>query len=141
MSFKPRIFISSLLDGKLEIRSKIENFFISVGAEPILYEKNLTPSSSINTYRQDIVDSDFVIVILDENYGSVTESGLSGTEEEFNIAMSNRLKTHVYIRNFKKEKKRGAKAEREFINRIKKLEYHIVYMKMITNYSNALNKQ
>ena len=120
MSFKPRIFISSLLKEKLEIRSQIQNFFVSVGAEPLLYEKNLTPSSNLYTYRQDIMDSDFVIIILDENYGSVTDSGLSGTEEEFNIATRNKLKTHVYIKDIKKEKKRGAKAERKFIERIKK---------------------
>lgn len=47
MIFKPRIFISSTLSENLKVRSKIENFFSSIGAEAMLYEKNLTPS--VNT--------------------------------------------------------------------------------------------
>lgn len=98
MSFRPRIFISSLLRGKLAIRKDIERFYSSVGVDALLYEKNLTPSTHKYTYRQDILDSDFVIVILDDDYGTKTPSGMSGTEEEYNIATANKLKTHVYIK-------------------------------------------
>lgn len=116
MYSKPRIFISSLLKGKLTVRDRIEELFKSVGAEPMLYEKNLTPSVDIYTYRKDILDADFVIFILDEKYGNKTESGISGTEEEYNLAVENKIKSHVYI---KKNEDDFDEDEKEFINRIK----------------------
>ena len=79
MFFKPRIFISSLMKNKLELRTKIEKTLTEAGAECMLYEKNLTPSSDNNTYRNDIVDADFIVLILDNNYGAKTDWGISGT--------------------------------------------------------------
>lgn len=52
MYFKPRIFISSTLKENLGVRSEIEEFFSIVGAEVLLYEKNLTPSVTPMTYRK-----------------------------------------------------------------------------------------
>ncbi len=97
MFFKPRIFISSLMKNKLELRTKIEKTLTEAGAECMLYEKNLTPSSDNNTYRNDIVDSDFIILILDNNYGAKTDLGISGTEEEYEIAIKHKKKIHIYL--------------------------------------------
>jgi hypothetical protein len=98
MFFKPRIFLSSTLSENLSIRSEIENFFISIGAEPMLYEKNLTPSVNSMTYRKDITDADFIIFIIKDNYGVRTERGVSGTHEEFQIALETNIPKHVYIK-------------------------------------------
>lgn len=97
MYFKPRIFISSTFS-MLNIRAQIENFFKSVGAETMLYEKNLTPSIKPATYRQDIMEADFVIFILDQNYGTKTNTGKSGTHEEWEIALKTSIPKHVYIK-------------------------------------------
>ena len=43
MFFQPRIFISSLLKGKLETREELKNLE-DCGATVLMYEKNLTPS-------------------------------------------------------------------------------------------------
>ena len=51
MYFKPRIFISSTMGDKLELRENIKKWFESAGAEVALYEKDLTPSTNSNTYR------------------------------------------------------------------------------------------
>lgn len=118
MYFKPRIFISSLMSDKLKIRNELNEFFSSVGTEVLLYEKNLTPSSELHTYRKDILDSDFVIIILDNKYGKKLDSGLSGTEEEYNIACENKLKTHVYIKKSRKSSTTNPDEE-AFLNRIK----------------------
>lgn len=115
MFFKPRIFISSLLRGSIGKRKNIDKLLRSCGAEVILYEKNLTPSVNTNTYRRDILEADFVILILDENYGALTENGISGSEEEFDIATENSLKTHVYIKNAKT----NSRKEDKFIKKIK----------------------
>lgn len=98
MFFKPRIFLSSTLNENLSIRSKIEDFFSSVGAEAMLYEKNLTPSVNTMTYRKDILDADFIIFIIKNQYGNRTETGISGTHEELQIALETNIPKHVYIK-------------------------------------------
>jgi hypothetical protein len=98
MFFKPRIFISSTLSENLGIRNELDVFFKSIGAEIMLYEKNLTPSVNPMTYRTDIKDADFVIFIIKDKYGTETDSGLSGTHEELRISLDNDIPKHVYIK-------------------------------------------
>ncbi|MDF2800654.1 MAG: hypothetical protein K0S61_557 [Anaerocolumna sp.] len=104
MYFKPRIFISSTLDLK-EIRTEIKELFDSLGAETLIYEKNLTPSVQASTYRKDIENADFVIFILQDKYGTKTETGKSGTHEEWEITSRLKIPKHVYIQNNSKSKK------------------------------------
>jgi hypothetical protein len=98
MIFKPRIFISSTLSENLEVRQELEEYFKSIGAETLIYEKNLTPSTNKLTYRRDILDADFTILIIKNKYGERTESGISGTHEEFLLAQVNKIPQHVYIK-------------------------------------------
>jgi len=98
MIFKPRIFISSTISENLRIRAEIEEFFSCVGAETMLYERNLTPSVNAMTYRRDILDADFIIFIIKYNYGVKTDQGISGTHEEFQIALDTQIPKHVYIK-------------------------------------------
>lgn len=98
MHFKPRIFISSTLSENLKVRKEIESFFSMVGAEALLYEKNLTPSVTSMTYRKDILEADFVIFIIKDEYGTPTDTGMSGTHEEFRITLSSNIPKHVYIK-------------------------------------------
>lgn len=104
MIFRPRIFISSTLNENLSIREKLEVFFKSIGAEPMLYETNLTPSVVSSSYRTDILDADFIIFILKNQYGTPTpDTGLSGIHEEFQIALSTSIPKHVYIKKSPEE--------------------------------------
>lgn len=98
MYYKPRVFISSLLKNKIELRNRISSVLSKAGFEVLLYEKNLTPSTDLYTYRKNILDADYVIFILDEEYGNRTDSGFSGTEEEYMIASYNNKNRHVYIK-------------------------------------------
>ena len=99
MIFRPRIFISSTLGENLSIRKKLETFYKSIGAEPMLYETNLTPSVVPASYRTDILDADFIIFILKNQYGTPTpDTGLSGIHEEFRIALATDIPKHVYIK-------------------------------------------
>lgn len=98
MLFRPRIFISSTFKENEQIRNTIKKLFEESGAEPLLYEKNLTPSVLPLTYRQNVLDSDFIILILKEKYGVKTNSGLSGTHEEYRIARENKVPMHVYLK-------------------------------------------
>jgi len=87
------------MSDKLALRNRIEKFFNEVGAEVMLYEKTLTPSTNKLTYREDIKEADFVIFILDEHYGSKTSLGLSGTEEEYRIVSQLNQKLHIYLKD------------------------------------------
>lgn len=97
MAFKPRIFISSTFSDNQKVRKRIEKHFIDSGAEPLLYESNLTPSTKPMTYRKDILEADFVILIMKEEYGTKTNWGMSGTHEEYRIAKENQIPIHVYL--------------------------------------------
>lgn len=97
MAFKPRIFISSTFSDNQKVRNRIKKHFIELGAEPLLYESNLTPSSKPMTYRKDILDADFVILIMKNNYGTKTDLGISGTHEEYRIAKEHHIPIHVYL--------------------------------------------
>ena len=116
MSFKPRIFISSTFD-LIKLRKKLSAFFKSIGAEPLLYEENLTPSTNRSTYRKDLLNADFTIFIFDKRYGSKTDTGLSGTHEEWLISNQNNIPSHVYIK-FESEEDENSKEEKlkEFIS-------------------------
>lgn len=98
MIFRPRIFISSTFRDNEDIRKKIRNYFYSVGAEPLLYENDLTPSILPMTYRENIKDSDFVILIVKDHYGTKTDWNISGTHEEYIIARDNKIPIHVYLK-------------------------------------------
>ena len=102
MYFKPRIFISSTMGDKLKLRNQIKAIFEKAGAEVALYEKDLTPSTASNTYREDILQTDFVVFIIDERYGAKTNYGISGTEEEFNIVTNCHMPCHVYLKEITK---------------------------------------
>lgn len=97
MAFKPRIFISSTFSDNKKVRERIKKHFIESGAEPLLYESNLTPSTKPMTYRKDILEADFVILIMKDNYGTETDCGISGTHEEYKLAKENQIPIHVYL--------------------------------------------
>lgn len=99
MIFKPRIFISSTFSENLILRDQIKEFLYSVGAEPLLYERNLTPSTIPLVYRENMLDADFIILIIKEKYGTPTAEGLSGTHEEYKIACQKKIPTHVYLKS------------------------------------------
>lgn len=122
MYFKPKIFISSTFE-LIDIREKIKNIYEESGAEVILYEKDLTPSIKIATYREDIKDADFVIFIFNEKYGKQTGSGKSGTHEEWDIVKETKIPKHVYL----KESKKLQKKQKDFINKELKKEYISYY--------------
>ncbi|MCX6155222.1 MAG: DUF4062 domain-containing protein [Candidatus Kapabacteria bacterium] len=103
MYFKPRIFVSSTLDMP-DLRTKIDLLFKSVGAEPLVYEIVMTPSYQKEVYLDYMKIADFAIFILDHKYGKITEKGISGTHEEFNLANSLNIPFHIYINKVDKIK-------------------------------------
>lgn len=105
MYFKPRIFISSTLDLS-SIRTRVCNILESAGAEVMLYEENLTPSIIPSTYRQDVLEADFIIFIFHNRYGTKTEQGISGTNEEWLIVKDANIPKHVYVKRAAREQEK-----------------------------------
>ena len=103
MIFRPKIFISSTFKGNESVRNQIRDYFYSVGAEPLLYEHELTPSINPLTYRTNLLDADFMILIVKEEYGTETDMGISGMHEEYIIANNNKIPIHVYLKKSKIE--------------------------------------
>ncbi|MBM9500278.1 DUF4062 domain-containing protein [Leptospira sp. 201903071] len=101
MYFRPRIFLSSVLS-LINVRDKIAEILETSGADVMRYENNLTPSSTPATYRQDVIESDFIIFIIDKSYGTLTETGKSGTHEEWELAVQAEIPKHVYIKKTNK---------------------------------------
>ncbi|EMF80864.1 hypothetical protein LEP1GSC188_3166 [Leptospira weilii serovar Topaz str. LT2116] len=71
----------------------------------MLYEENLTPSIKSSVYRHDILEADFIIFLFNEKYGSKTDSGKSGTHEEWEISLNSDIPKHVYIKQGDKLKR------------------------------------
>ncbi|GBF40638.1 hypothetical protein LPTSP1_36560 [Leptospira johnsonii] len=82
----------------INIRDKVAEILESTGADVMRYENNLTPSSVPATYRQDILEADFIIFIFDKSYGTLTDTGKSGTHEEWELAIEADIPKHVYIK-------------------------------------------
>lgn len=100
---RPSVFISSRLRLK-RARHALKDILESSGFVADIYEQNLTPSTDPATYLRDIRDSDFVIFVFDEHYGTPrTKTGLSGTHEEWRIACSQRIPSHVFLKRASKE--------------------------------------
>jgi hypothetical protein len=136
MYFKPKIFISSTFK-LLDLRNEIKKYFESAGAEVILYEKDLTPSITPATYRQDIKEADFIIFIFDENYGTKTESGKSGTHEEWDITKDTDIPKHIYLKKPSEELDKDQKA---FIENEIKNNMSYYYYKNDNDLLNQINK-
>ncbi len=115
MYFKPRIFLSSVLSLTV-VRDKIANLLEANGADVMRYESNLTPSTTPASYRYDILEADFIIFILDSNYGTLTNSGKSGTHEEWDIAITSEIPKHVYIKQVSNSEKKLQKFIKEEMN-------------------------
>lgn len=98
MIFRPKIFISSTFKENIKLRENIRKYFYSTGAEPLLYENELTPSVLPMTYRHNLLDADFMILIVKEDYGTETDLGISGIHEEYKIAFNNKIPLHVYLK-------------------------------------------
>lgn len=154
MIFRPKIFISSTFKENEKIRKQIRNYFHSVGAEPLLYEHELTPSTQPMTYRTNLLDADFMILIIKNDYGNETELGISGIHEEYKIAHSNKIPLHVYLKNtnaksdekdnplVKELKKDGISyyyfnSDTDLLNRLKETTFTIAKEIMLNDITNS----
>lgn len=155
MIFRPKIFISSTFKENEKVREQIRKYFYSVGAEPLLYEYELTPSIYPMTYRVNLLDADFMILIIKDDYGTKTNTGISGMHEEYRIAINNQIPLHVYLKKnssseLDKDKKKFIKeleengvsyyyfnSDSDLLKRLKETTFTIAKEIMLNNIKNS----
>jgi hypothetical protein len=82
-----RVFISSLITGMETIRAAAREAVTTLRHEPIMAEEfGPQPHSSQVACLSGLRQSDLVVLILGEHYGTVQPSGLSATHEEYREA-------------------------------------------------------
>lgn len=100
-----KVFISSNQTEFAEYRQLInkefeKDFFLKSFFKPFLFENS--PSSGLspeNTYFEEVRNSDIYIGLIGSEYGTIKESGLSATEEEYNEFHISNENSFFYIKN------------------------------------------
>lgn len=97
---KYQIFMSSTYKDLVEAREKVIETILKLYHFPVGMEMFSADDDEQWEVIQDTIDiSDYYILILGHRYGSVTESGLSYTEKEYDYAKSKNIPILAFIRN------------------------------------------
>ncbi|MEX0727035.1 MAG: DUF4062 domain-containing protein [Planctomycetaceae bacterium] len=104
-----KVFVSSTVYDLLDIRAEVCALLTSVGISPVLSDDKLSDfntahaTNSIETCLINVKDSDEVIVILDQRYGTrlgnLGFDDLSATHLEYNRARELNKPIHVFVRD------------------------------------------
>lgn len=106
---KPRVFVSSVMDGFEEYRAAARAGIEAAGCEPVLVEDNpALPVSSRNACLDGVGSCDAVAVIVGERGGWTAPSGKLVVEEEYEHARGRSIPTFVFLQ----ETKRDAEGDR-----------------------------
>ena len=113
---RPRIFISSVMDGYENFRDAAGDGIRQAGCEAVRAED--FPAATIsprNSCLDGVRSADAVVLLLSERYGSVGSSGLAVTEEEYEEARKNHKPIIVFIQDGEREAR-----QQEFVNKLQR---------------------
>ena len=110
-----KVFISSNQTEFAEYRQLIyeefeKDFFLKSFFKPFIFEES--PSfgqSPVNTYLEAVRKSDIYIGLIGSEYGTIKESGLSATEEEYDEFHASNQNSFFYIKNTDKRDEESEK--------------------------------
>jgi Domain of unknown function (DUF4062) len=99
MAVKPRVFVSSVVEGFREYRQAAREGIVAAGGEPVLVNEDFPAlAASSRNVCLDAVDScDVYVVIVGERGGWTTPSGKLVVEEEYERARERRLPVLVFV--------------------------------------------
>lgn len=98
ISPRPRVFISSVMEGYNKFRNAAAEGIQRAGCEPVRAEDFAASSTSPRNACLDGVRSvDAVVLLLGSRYGWVAPSGISATEEEYNEARRTHKRIFVFL--------------------------------------------
>ena len=97
---KYQIFISSTFEDLKEARSKVMQSILKMGHIPVGMEMFATDGrDQWNTIKKSIDECDYYIIIIGHRYGSLSKTGISYTEKEFNYAKKNNIPVLIFLRS------------------------------------------
>ena len=96
---KPRVFVSSVVEGFREVRQAAREGIATAGGEPVLVNEDFPAlaASSRNVCLDAVDGSDVYLVIVGERGGWTTPSGKLVVEEEYEHARQRRLPVLVFV--------------------------------------------
>jgi hypothetical protein len=101
---RPRVFVSSVMEGFEEFRQAAKNGIIAAGGEPVLVEDFTALPISPRNACLDAVDScDIYIAIVGNRGGWIAPSGKLVVEEEYEEARRRMLRILLFIQNIEKD--------------------------------------
>jgi len=104
---KPRVFVSSKVEGFEEFRESARQAIKSVNGEPVLVNEDFPAkiSSSRNTCLDGIDSADIFILVIGDRGGWTTPSGKFVIEEEYLYAKKKSLPVLVFLQRIERDKK------------------------------------
>ncbi len=97
---RPRIFVSSVIEGFCDFREAARKGIIGGGGEPVLIEDHPALSTSPRTACLDAVAStDICVVVVGERGGSTAPSGKLVIQEEFEEARRRKLSVLAFVQD------------------------------------------
>lgn len=101
---KPRVFVSSVMEGFEEYRAAARAGIEAAGCEPVLVEDNpALPVSPRNACLDGVGSCDAVAVIVGERGGWTAPSGKLVVEEEYEYARGRSISTFVFLQETKRD--------------------------------------
>lgn len=98
-----QIFVSSTYSDLVDIRNIAYQAILDMGQVPVGYHDIAANSNIQETINPLIDNSEIFILIVGENYGSISSSGNSYVEEEYNFAISKGKPILCFIRSDNKK--------------------------------------
>lgn len=101
MSARPRVFVSSVIDGFEEYRQAAARAIEASGGEPVLVNEQFpsVTTSSRNACLDAIESCDYFVLVVGERGGWRTPSGRLVVEEEWEHALGRKLPVLVFLQN------------------------------------------
>lgn len=105
MKQRCQIYISSTYSDLIEERQAVIRAILNLGQFPMGTEFfNASNSTTFEMISKSINESDCVILIIGEKYGSIYDvEGISFVEAEYNYALSNNIPVLVFVKNISKQ--------------------------------------
>ena len=111
---RPRVFVSSVMDGYKNFRDAASEGIRQAGCEPVRAEDFPAATGSPRNSCLDGVRSvDAVVLLLGGRYGFVGPSGLAATEEEYDEARKTHIPILVFLQDGEPEPE-----QQQFINKV-----------------------
>lgn len=123
---RPRVFVSSVMEGFEDYREAARNGILDAGGEPVLVEDypglSISPRSAC---LDGVASCDVLVVVVGNRGGWTAPSGKLVVEEEYDEARQNNLRVLAFIQNIKREEEAQRLVDRlsDYINGLFRLTF------------------